>query len=80
MKKARKAGLALAPGDGAKLPASGRAGVARRLFELAAYAQGKGWSAEELLRDETRRRESRLRQKERARSKSKVDSKLKGES
>ncbi|HXI51781.1 MAG TPA: MazG family protein [Candidatus Saccharimonadales bacterium] len=71
VKKARKAGLEA--GDGARASAGGRAGVARRLFELAAYAQRKGWSAEELLRDETRRRERRLRQTERVRSKLKTE-------
>jgi MazG family protein len=39
--------------------------LARELFELATYAQGKGWSAEELLRSETRKQERLLRQEER---------------
>jgi uncharacterized protein YabN with tetrapyrrole methylase and pyrophosphatase domain len=38
--------------------------VARRLFALAAYAQGRRWSAEELLRDEARRLERQWRRKE----------------
>lgn len=60
VKKARKAHLLDKPkqGRGAK-PA-----LARELFELADYAQSRGWSAEELLRSELQRRESALRQKE----------------
>jgi len=42
-----------------------KAALARELFELATYAQGKGWSAEELLRSETHKRERLLRQVER---------------
>jgi MazG family protein len=48
-----------------------RAGKLRRviiqetLFELAAIAQQNGWSAEDLLRTETNRREKALRKKER---------------
>jgi MazG family protein len=42
----------------------GRNQVAERLFELAEYAQGKGWNAEALLRRETFRRERALRRKE----------------
>jgi len=38
--------------------------LAKRLFELAEYAQGKGWNAEALLRKETLRRERDLRRKE----------------
>ena len=34
-----------------------RAALGERLFELAQYAQSKGWSAEDLLRKESRRRE-----------------------
>src|SRR2546426_3896395 len=34
-----------------------RAEVAEQLFRLAEYAQGRGWSAEELLRGKTRQRE-----------------------
>jgi uncharacterized protein YabN with tetrapyrrole methylase and pyrophosphatase domain len=61
LKKGGKAGLV----EPAK--ASGRVGadeVGRRLFELAALCQAKGWSAEELLRTETRRRERAMRQEE----------------
>ena len=38
--------------------------LARRLFDLATYAEGKGWSAEELLRAETKKQERRLRKRE----------------
>ncbi|MFM1768086.1 MAG: hypothetical protein RJA22_615 [Verrucomicrobiota bacterium] len=63
VKKARKAGLAPAgPRTRTSRPALGR-----QLFELAAAAQARGWSAEELLRAETRRREKALRQAERTR-------------
>jgi len=63
VKKARKAGLP------AGAPASKRrwtrATLARELFSLAATAQQKGWSAEELLRAEIARRERELRRQER---------------
>jgi hypothetical protein len=39
--------------------------VARELFELAAAAQARGWSAEELLRAEIKRRERAWRRRER---------------
>lgn len=61
LKKGGKAGLV----EPTKAP--GRVGadaVGRRLFELAALCQAKGWSAEELLRTETRRRERAMRQEE----------------
>src|SRR3974390_1690725 len=45
VKKARRAKLAAAP----PRRRLSRAGLARELFELAHYAQSKGWSAEELL-------------------------------
>ena len=40
--------------------------VARELFDLAHYAQEKGWSAEDLLRSEAKRRERALRAKEKS--------------
>lgn len=61
LKKGGKAGLV------EPMKAPGRVGadeVGRRLFELAALCQAKGWSAEELLRTETRRRERSMRQEE----------------
>jgi len=39
--------------------------LGRELFHLATYAQGKGWSAEELLRNETGKQERLLRREER---------------
>jgi uncharacterized protein YabN with tetrapyrrole methylase and pyrophosphatase domain len=42
--------------------------IGQRLFELAQNAQGKGWSAEELLRAETRKRERVFRRAERQRA------------
>jgi uncharacterized protein YabN with tetrapyrrole methylase and pyrophosphatase domain len=58
VKKARRAGLE--PKVRGKNGLS-RARMARTLFELARYAQGRGWSAEELLRQETNRQERRWR-------------------
>lgn len=60
VKKARKAGL-LAPGCPARLT---RTMLARQLFELAAAAQARDWSAEELLAGEVKRREQELRRRE----------------
>ena len=67
-KKARKAGLLAAsavPGAGRKQPAWSRGSLAAALFDLAEAAQGRGWSAEELLRTESRRRERAWRRLER---------------
>jgi MazG family protein len=54
MKKARRAGLATGAPRTTKRT---RARLAEELFELAQYAHSRGWSAEELLRSETRKRE-----------------------
>jgi len=62
VKKARKAKLMDAP-----KPKVSRAIIARTLFELAELAQARGWSAEELLRSEIKRRERTLRKNERSR-------------
>ena len=59
-KKARKAAL-LPP---AKRKRSSRRQLAEALFRLAEEAQANGWSAEELLRTETRRREQSWRKEE----------------
>lgn len=62
VKKARKAGLAQvnkSAGRQANRPAIGRA-----LFELAQQAQARGWSAEDLLRAETKKRERAWRRQE----------------
>jgi len=61
VKKAHKAKLlAAAPGKLART----RKEAAERLFALAQFAQEQGWSAEDLLRGETKRRERMLRAQE----------------
>jgi MazG family protein len=79
-KKARKAGLldslaglrccaAKTHGRAAARPylrKASKTALARELFELAAFAQRRGWSAEELLGDEIKRRERRFRRREKA--------------
>jgi uncharacterized protein YabN with tetrapyrrole methylase and pyrophosphatase domain len=62
-KKARKAGL-LEGGPAVRQLPSTQAALARQLFDLAAYAQQRGWSAEFLLRRETRCQEKAMRRKE----------------
>ena len=62
VKKARKAKLL---GTAKPTRRSSKSAVARELFELAAYAQARGWTAEELLMGETKKREQRLRNQER---------------
>jgi hypothetical protein len=39
--------------------------LAKELFELASFAQARGWSGEELLSAETKKREWELRRRER---------------
>jgi len=63
VKKSRKAKLATVTTAGAKWT---RAQIAKSLFDLAASAQAKGWSAEELLRAELSKRERSLRRRERS--------------
>jgi len=63
VKKARKAKLLAEPK--VKPAARAKSELGKQLFELAQYAQSKGWSAEELLRTETRGREKQLRRVER---------------
>ena len=61
VKKARKAKLLrTSPGK----PVRTRRVLAKRLFALAQSAQERGWSAEDLLRGEIKRREGALRAKE----------------
>ncbi|PWU11285.1 MAG: MazG family protein [Verrucomicrobia bacterium] len=61
LKKARRAKLS----EPSSAPRKrSRSDVAAQLFDLAHYAQTKGWSAEDLLRTETRRREQALRKRE----------------
>jgi len=62
VKKARKAGL-LAAANG-KPPARTKAEAGRQLFALVEEAQRRGWSAEELLRAETKKRERAWRRRE----------------
>ena len=66
MKKAHKAKL-LTPVS-AK-PVRTKRELAERLFALAQFAQESGWSAEELLRTESQRRERALRAKEKREAK-----------
>lgn len=65
LKKAERAGLRTKAA--ARGPRTSRSQVAAALFELAARCQDRGWSAEELLRAETRRQERQLRLEERRR-------------
>jgi XTP/dITP diphosphohydrolase len=61
VKKAHKAKLLAAP---RRRPARTKRQLAERLFALAQFAQERGWSAEELLRHEIKRRERALRSAE----------------
>ena len=60
--KARKARLLKKAPD--RPPRLTKASLARRLFALARRAQARGWSAEELLRQETKKQEQSLRRRE----------------
>jgi uncharacterized protein YabN with tetrapyrrole methylase and pyrophosphatase domain len=62
LKKAKKADL-FAAGKNSKRKFS-KTDLAKELFELASFAQSRGWSAEELLAGETRRQERQLRRRE----------------
>ena len=62
VKKARRAKLGAPSRPWRKL---GRLRLGKELFELARYAQSKGWSAEELLRQQTQRQEKVWRRQER---------------
>jgi len=62
LKKAKKADL-FAAEKSSKRKFS-KTNLAKELFELAAFAQSRGWSAEELLSGETKKRERQLRRKE----------------
>jgi MazG family protein len=66
VKKARKAKIPLA-GQNSKRRLT-KTALSKELFNLAESAQLRGWSAEELLCDETKRREQQLRQQERRNS------------
>ncbi|MDX1953686.1 MAG: MazG family protein [Verrucomicrobiota bacterium] len=60
-KKARKAGALSAPKSNKQIT---RSEIAATLFDLAVQAQAHGWSAEELLRSEVRKREKKFRKME----------------
>jgi len=62
VKKARKAKLIAAEN---KRQRTGKSALARGLFALASSAQARGWSAEELLCAEVKRRERDFRRRER---------------
>jgi uncharacterized protein YabN with tetrapyrrole methylase and pyrophosphatase domain len=61
VKKARKAKL-MPPSKGSRLT---KKALARELFSLAALAQARGWSAEDLLLGQARKTERELRKRER---------------
>jgi len=61
VKKARKAHLPLTAKPQRKV---GKAALAKELFALAAFAQTRGWSAEELLASEIKQRERDFRRQE----------------
>jgi MazG family protein len=63
IKKARKAGLVADSRSHRRRPT--RTQVGAELLALARYAQSRGWSAEDLLRQQTRKLERELRAKER---------------
>ena len=63
VKKARKAKV-LAESRDSKRRLTKNA-LAKELFELASFAQARGWSAEELLGGEIKKRERELRKRER---------------
>ena len=63
LKKAHKAKL-LSDSHASKRKIT-KSTLARELFDLARIAQSRGWSAEELLCDETKHREQQLRKQER---------------
>ena len=62
VKKARKVKLLAVGNAPGKSPAKSK--LAEQLFELASYAQARGWSAEELLSEEIKKRELFLRRRE----------------
>jgi len=67
LKKAKKVFLDGHPADAKKSKRTlTKSTLAKELFELAAFAQARGWCAEELLAGETKRQERQLRRKEQA--------------
>jgi len=63
VKKARKAKLLP---DAPSARRFSKSALAKELFELATYAQARGWTAEELLADEVKKRESTFRRNEKS--------------
>ncbi len=61
VKKARKAKLI---SEAKPKRRESKSAVAKELFDLAAYAQERGWTAEELLMGETKKRERGMRKRE----------------
>jgi XTP/dITP diphosphohydrolase len=68
VKKARKAGLLNESASFPRQTRAKRTAIAKKLFNLTEEAQQHGWSAEELLVDETRSREQHWRKLERKRT------------
>jgi uncharacterized protein YabN with tetrapyrrole methylase and pyrophosphatase domain len=64
LKKARKAKV-LADGHSSKRRLT-KSGLAKELFDLASFAQSRGWCAEELLAGEIKKQERQLRRREQA--------------
>ena len=64
VKKARKAKLI---SDAKPTRRTAKSAAAKELFDLAAYAQERGWTAEELLMGETKKRERAMRKAEKKR-------------
>lgn len=63
IKKARKAGFEMEP-FARSIRSLNRAQLAKQLFELARYAQSRGWSCEALLRAESKKTERTWRKQE----------------
>lgn len=64
VKKARKAGLLPSASSTSTAAPQEPGAVGEELFRLVQYAQSRGWSAEELLRDELWKQEERFRNRE----------------
>src|SRR5476649_1207839 len=69
LKKARKADLFTAEKSSKRK--FSKTNLAKELFELASFAQSRGWSAEELLAREIKKQERQLRRRERANNRTK---------
>jgi uncharacterized protein YabN with tetrapyrrole methylase and pyrophosphatase domain len=67
VKKARKTLRLDSSANGSSKPQLAKTTLAKKLFELASSAQLRGWSAEELLSSEIKKREREFRKREKAR-------------